>query len=79
MLLQVCVYFALTFAIPTTSRSLIIRTARRTTIIRMKEIRFMAAIRFRWIICVFGIPSRGKTKVVQIWNTDFADEADLHG
>ena len=34
MLLQVCVYFALTFAIPTTSRSLIIRTARRTTIIR---------------------------------------------
>jgi len=34
MLMQVCVYFALTLAIPTTSRSLIIRTARRTTIIR---------------------------------------------
>jgi hypothetical protein len=31
-LLQVCVYFALTFAIPTRIRSLIIRTARTTTI-----------------------------------------------
>ena len=37
MLLQVCVYFALTLAIPTTSRSLIIRTARRTTITRERE------------------------------------------
>jgi hypothetical protein len=32
MLVQVCVYFALTVAIPTRSRSLIIRTARTTTI-----------------------------------------------
>src|ERR1700690_550725 len=57
-------YFTLTAAILTTNWSLIIRTARSTTIIRVTETGFMAVIRFRPIIGLFINSSRGKMEIV---------------
>jgi hypothetical protein len=56
---DVRVYFALTVASPTTNRSLIIRTARRTTIREREKIEFILVLRFRQIIGRTGDPSRG--------------------
>ena len=57
---QVCVYFAFTFAIPTTIRSLIIRTEIRTTISeRLKKKLFIQDLIFRSIIGRITNPSRG--------------------
>ena len=62
---EVCAYLAFTLAIPTTKRSLIIRTEIRTrTRERLKTELFIWALDIRPIIGRNGIPSRGESQSV---------------
>jgi hypothetical protein len=62
---EVCAYLAFTLAIPTTKRSLIIRTEIRTkTRERLKTELFIWALDIRSIIGRNGIPSRGESQSV---------------